>query len=54
MQSLPYPPICRISPTQKIKKNADGTYDFYNCDFNEAKDLSGDSLKEDFAWWREE
>ena len=29
----------------KIKKNADGTYDFYNCDFNEAKDLSGDSLK---------
>ena len=45
MQSLPYPPICRISPTQKIKKNADGTYDFYNCDFNEAKDLSGDSLK---------
>ena len=29
----------------KIKDNGDGTYDFYNCDFNEAKDLSGDSLK---------
>lgn len=24
----------------KIKKNADGSYDFYNCDFSEAKDLS--------------
>ncbi len=24
----------------KIKKNADGSYDFYNCDFGEAKDLS--------------
>ena len=26
--------------SDKIKKNADGSYDFYNCDFSEAKDLS--------------
>lgn len=29
----------------KIKKNDDGSYDFFNCDFNESKDLSNDSLK---------
>lgn len=29
----------------KIKKNDDGTYDFYKCDFSESKDLSNDSLK---------
>ena len=29
----------------KIKANGDGTYDFFNCDFNESKDTSGDSLK---------
>lgn len=29
----------------KIKDNGDGTYDFFDCNFNESKDLSGDSLK---------
>ena len=29
----------------KIKDNGNGTYDFFNCDFNESKDTSGDSLK---------
>lgn len=29
----------------KIKKNDDGSYDFFNCDFSESKDLSNDSLK---------
>ena len=29
----------------KIKKDADGNYDFYNCDFSESQDLSNDSLK---------
>ena len=29
----------------KITKNEDGTYNFFNCDFNESKDTSGDSLK---------
>ncbi len=29
----------------KIKKDADGNYDFYNCDFAESQDLSNDSLK---------
>lgn len=29
----------------KIKDNGDGIYDFFNCDFNESKDTSGDSLK---------
>lgn len=29
----------------KIKKNDDGTYDFYKCDFSESQDLSNDSLK---------
>lgn len=29
----------------KIKKNAEGSYDFHDCDFAEAKDLSGDSVK---------
>lgn len=30
----------------KIKDNGDGTYDFFDCNFNESKDLSGDSLKD--------
>ena len=29
----------------KILKDADGKYDFYNCDFSESKDLSNDSLR---------
>lgn len=29
----------------KITKNEDGTYNFYNCDFAEAKDTSNESLK---------
>lgn len=29
----------------KIKDNGDGTYNFFECNFNESKDLSGDSLK---------
>lgn len=29
----------------KIKKDADGNYDFYKCDFSESQDLSNDSLK---------
>lgn len=29
----------------KVKDNGDGTYDFFDCNFNESKDLSGDSLK---------
>ena len=29
----------------KIKDNGDGIYDFFNCNFNESKDTSGDSLK---------
>ena len=29
----------------KIKGNGDGPYDFFNCDFNESKDTSGDPLK---------
>lgn len=30
----------------KIVKNADGTYDFYQCNFDESKDLSNDSVKQ--------
>lgn len=30
----------------KIKKNADGTYDFFECNFNEAKDLSNNSAEQ--------
>ncbi len=29
----------------KIVQKEDGTYDFFNCDFNESKDLSNESLK---------
>ena len=29
----------------KIIQKEDGSYDFFNCDFNESKDLSNDSLK---------
>ena len=32
--------------SSKIKKTDDGKYDFFNCDFAEAKDLSNDSLKQ--------
>ena len=31
--------------SDKIKKNADGTYDFFECNFNEAKDLSNNSAE---------
>lgn len=31
--------------SDKIKKNSDGSYDFHECDFAEAKDLSNDSVK---------
>ena len=30
----------------KIKKNADGTYNFFDCDFAEAKDLSNNSAEQ--------